>query len=595
MSSCSPPSDTAGQYDVSYYDGMIDGSRHSARAVVPLVLELFPDLSSVVDFGCGPGAWLAEFAAAGVTRILGFDSGAGVGERLQIPAESFRAADLAGPIDDIGRHDLALSLETIEHLPADCGERLIARLCDAAPRILFSAALPEQRGQNHVNERWLSFWTEQFAARGFRPVDVLRPRIWRNEQIDWWYRQNLLLFLDGSIEIDPTRVHGTGDFTASDLVHPDCFIGHVNDLRRHAGQLARDVASLRAELGAIRAAAERSAADLADARARAAALEREQERWHGEARSESERVRRLLRAAEERCAQAQRLLGLRERECLRARQAEKRLRKSLSWRLTKPLRLLSRPEPRVAPAAEPAAEIEKPSRGSGWADHLVEQHVGGLSFADVGGLRTTSNEKVSVALRAGASHATMIDLQPLGGEVWERFDRRCQMLGVTAYDRLSGNLDDTAFVRRCGPFDFVHCAGLLHHLPNPRHSLRNLARLCRRHLLLVALTVPDVIANDQGEVVTKAGDGLYALELEPQQRRVLGRYFDQLGMEMAIIDPGDDQAWHEDGRVNYAPWWWLMTPRQVTGLLEQAGFAVLESGELSAGRSHGFWCRRTGG
>jgi 2-polyprenyl-3-methyl-5-hydroxy-6-metoxy-1,4-benzoquinol methylase len=592
MNSCSPLNKLSADYDVSYYDAMLDGSRESARGVVPIILELFPDITSVVDFGCGPGAWLAEFVAAGVDRVLGIDSGVGVPDRLLIPPQDFRAADLTAATDGLARYDLALCLETVEHMPAESGQRLVELLCRSAPRILFSAAIPKQGGQDHLNEQWLSHWMALFAGRGYRPVDLLRPRIWRNERIDWWYRQNIILFLDPSIALEPGAATAAGDFAGSDLVHPDCFIGHVDDLRDHAGDLARQLAAAGTDIAELKAAGERAAAELADAKARSAALCLDRARLEDEARTEIERIRRMLRAAEERCEQTRNLLELRERDGLRVRQAEKRLRKTLSWRLTRPLRLLAGREERTVPPTAQSPSAESPLLGTSWADHLIERHVRGLTFADVGGLWGTNNEKVSVALRAGARHATMIDMQPLDGELWELFERRCRLLGVTGYDRLCGNLDDTAFVHRCGPFDFVHCSGVLYHVPNPRHSLRNLAQLCRRHLILVSMIVPEVIANDQGEVVNDGADGLYMLELDPQQRSVLGRHFDELGLQVANIQQSDELAWHEDGRVNYAPWWWLLTPRQVAGLLAQAGFEVLESGEVWQGRAHGFWCRR---
>jgi hypothetical protein len=114
---------------------------------------------------------------------------------LRIPAEKFRAADLTAPPDLGRRFDLAVCLEVAEHLPASASPKLIAFLTTAAPVVLFSAAPPKQGGTNHINERWPAFWRELFAARGFVRLDPFRPRVWRDRRVNWWYQQNLFLYV----------------------------------------------------------------------------------------------------------------------------------------------------------------------------------------------------------------------------------------------------------------------------------------------------------------------------------------------------------------------------------------------------------------
>src|SRR5262249_2900457 len=65
--------------------------------------------------------------------------------------------------------------------------------------VLFSAASPGQIASHHVNEQLPAFWIERFARIGFNLHDILRPRIWLDQRIPAWYRQNMLLFSrDGS-------------------------------------------------------------------------------------------------------------------------------------------------------------------------------------------------------------------------------------------------------------------------------------------------------------------------------------------------------------------------------------------------------------
>ncbi|MBM3601823.1 MAG: methyltransferase domain-containing protein [Alphaproteobacteria bacterium] len=181
-------------YDRAFYEKQQDGSIRSAEIVVPIVLELAGLPTSVVDVGCGVGGWLSTFAAAGVTGILGLDGGHVARDMLRIPAECFRPTNLRRPFRIERRFDLALSLEVAEHLPNARSAGFVADLVALAPVVLFSAAIPGQGGTHHINEQWPDHWAERFAGHDYLPIDAIRPRIWLNSAVQWWYCQNLLLF-----------------------------------------------------------------------------------------------------------------------------------------------------------------------------------------------------------------------------------------------------------------------------------------------------------------------------------------------------------------------------------------------------------------
>jgi Methyltransferase domain len=169
----------------------------SADVVVPIVLE-FVQPASVVDFGCKHGEWLSVFRQHGSSRLLGFDQPKRIRHGLVIDESEFRVADLRERVTLDDRFDLAVCIEVAEHLPASAASPLIEALTSAAPVVLFSAAMPDQGGLGHFNEQPRQYWNDRFAGHGFEPVDCLRPRIWQDRRVAWWYRQNLFFFYDPS-------------------------------------------------------------------------------------------------------------------------------------------------------------------------------------------------------------------------------------------------------------------------------------------------------------------------------------------------------------------------------------------------------------
>lgn len=189
-----PSSASDGRYDDVFFDAAEHGMLRSAAAVVPHVIDLIQP-GSVVDVGCGRGAWLSVFQSHGVERLLGLDGHYVDRRRLFVPPEFFSAADLSKPFTIPDKFDLAICLEVGEHLPHQSAGGLIGSLVEAAPVVLFSAAVPGQGGTYHINEQWPGYWQSLFARRGYACLDAIRPRIWDDRRVEWWYRQNLFMFV----------------------------------------------------------------------------------------------------------------------------------------------------------------------------------------------------------------------------------------------------------------------------------------------------------------------------------------------------------------------------------------------------------------
>lgn len=162
------------------------------REVVPIVLT-FIRPKSILDVGCGTGTWLKAFEEAGVQDYLGVDGVYVDRSKLRIPSSKFIPFDISKPMDLGRKFDLVVSLEVAEHLAPQEADIIVESLVRHGETILFSAAIPGQGGQNHLNEQWPEYWQKKFMKHGYHFHDVIRSLIWNNDNIEWWYRQNIFL------------------------------------------------------------------------------------------------------------------------------------------------------------------------------------------------------------------------------------------------------------------------------------------------------------------------------------------------------------------------------------------------------------------
>jgi 2-polyprenyl-3-methyl-5-hydroxy-6-metoxy-1,4-benzoquinol methylase len=129
--------------------------------------------TAVIDFGCGTGRVLAALRRRGV-EVLGVNGheaarpfiarhDADVARRLVVH-------DLATPWTPPRGFDVALCIETLEHIEPAGGPTAVATLCAAAPLVVISTPPPTGRGNPlHVNEQPIAYWADLFAAHGYAP------------------------------------------------------------------------------------------------------------------------------------------------------------------------------------------------------------------------------------------------------------------------------------------------------------------------------------------------------------------------------------------------------------------------------------------
>jgi hypothetical protein len=210
-------------YKDNFYEYHLQGALSSAGAVIPVVKE-YVNPNSVIDIGCGIGAWLSVWEKNGVKEIKGVDGAYVDKSKLLIHQNSFEECNLENGYKDTRKYDLVSCLEVAEHLPAQSAELFVESLCALGDVILFSAAIPAQEGTMHINEQYPEYWENIFRKKGYLAIDCLRPLIWDNPKIEWWYRQNIMFFVKKSVSGNYPKLKSAAinnDGKVMSLVHPE--------------------------------------------------------------------------------------------------------------------------------------------------------------------------------------------------------------------------------------------------------------------------------------------------------------------------------------------------------------------------------------
>jgi SAM-dependent methyltransferase len=187
-------------YDSDFFNYHTEYSLNSANEIIPLIKKYF-SFNSVVDIGCGNGAWLSVFEKYDVKVLLGIDVGDLKDEEYKINKKNIiNNFDLDRTIIPVDiKFDLLVCLEVVEHLKKRNSEKFIGNITKISDVILFSAAIPGQLGVNHVNEQLPDFWRKKFAKYNFIELNLLRPLLWNNSLVAWWYKQNITLYVNKQI------------------------------------------------------------------------------------------------------------------------------------------------------------------------------------------------------------------------------------------------------------------------------------------------------------------------------------------------------------------------------------------------------------
>ncbi|MEH6582664.1 MAG: methyltransferase domain-containing protein [Halioglobus sp.] len=182
------------EYDDVFYNYINEGAKASAGQMLPpLLATLGAPVESVLDVGCGAGAWLSVWKTLDAD-VIGLDGSYVRHDQLLINPDEFIPTDLTSGFALGRKFSLAQSLEVAEHLPASAAAGFVANLCQHADLVLFSAATPGQGGENHINEQPYSYWRDLFQDQGFAMFDPVRQAVVGKNMVKPWYRYNTFLY-----------------------------------------------------------------------------------------------------------------------------------------------------------------------------------------------------------------------------------------------------------------------------------------------------------------------------------------------------------------------------------------------------------------
>lgn len=210
---------------------------HNSESSTEFVRFLYDTFKprSVVDIGCGLGNFLYGFKKCGVKDVIGVDGAWVDREKLSkyLTKDEYIEHNLELPLKLDKKYDLVLSLEVGEHLSQNAAKIHVQNLISAGKIVIFSAAIPFQGGQNHVNEQWQSYWKQLFENEDYVQKDIIRPNLWNSASIPWWYRQNSFVYAHKDVQIADHK-----NYSINNVIHPELYIAKVKALKETEERLS---------------------------------------------------------------------------------------------------------------------------------------------------------------------------------------------------------------------------------------------------------------------------------------------------------------------------------------------------------------------
>jgi hypothetical protein len=97
-----------------------------------------------------------------------------------------------------------------------------------------------------VNEQWPDYWAQLFQKKGFFVIDPIRKQIWNNDNVAYYYAQNILMFAQQDYVASHALLSKEAANTTHgqlSIVHPRKYLEEIEWMQRLC-QTAQDIAML---------------------------------------------------------------------------------------------------------------------------------------------------------------------------------------------------------------------------------------------------------------------------------------------------------------------------------------------------------------
>ena len=213
-------------YNEKFYEDIDNSSYQSAKIYLDYLWQFIKPMS-VLDVGCGRGAWLKACEELGSKDITGLDGSWLDQTKMTSRKIKFKSIDLNKIFSVEKKVDLTMSLEVAEHIDRRNSRQFIECLTTTSDVIMFSAAYEYQGGTDHINENKHSYWAKIFDNLDYTVYDIFRPHFWSDERVGFWFRQNTFLYVKkGSDQVKKFNELGITEIKNiefMDCIHPNLY------------------------------------------------------------------------------------------------------------------------------------------------------------------------------------------------------------------------------------------------------------------------------------------------------------------------------------------------------------------------------------
>lgn len=186
-------------YNPLVHLGFTRAAKRNAPIVASTLREVFTDVRTIVDVGCGPGLYVRQFVHTGFNAI-GVEYSPKLrrsGEKRGVQILPFDVS-IPTPHPPGAPFDLAVSFEVGEHISPALADAFVNYFRGLAKRVVFSAAHPGQGGTAHINEQPREYWIEKFEKIGFKydpeTTSVIASKF-TEKDAHWYLPKNVSVFV----------------------------------------------------------------------------------------------------------------------------------------------------------------------------------------------------------------------------------------------------------------------------------------------------------------------------------------------------------------------------------------------------------------